>query len=474
MDSENDAAPLLTSRIRDLDLAKPIILDGVTPIRDVALHMRSRKVDVVLVRQENRHGLVTSADIRDALALSEYPVNAPIAEITSWNLVTADLDDPLFKALLLMTKREVGRLVIGSSEQVEATLELTELLSFLTNHATLTIQRIQQAGTMAELVEAVNHQGHMVNSLISKGVKVRHIGRLVRELDQQVMQKVANLLAPPGLLDHVCIVVMGSEGRGEQIIKTDQDNALIAEDGYAVKEVTAFRQAFTTALLELGYPSCPGNVMMCNDQWGGGVTSCQQRILSWIRDPEPNHLLQLAICFDARSVVGNASLFHRVRGFFMDQLPSNPTFYAHFAMPTLNFDTPLGMFKRFIVGKGSKKGKIDLKKGGIFPIVHGMRSLALEHRLRDPNTVRRIRGLMRKGVIERSFGEDLIETFGFISGLRAKGMMEQLEFGGQSADDYLDLNTLGRLDRENLRDSLALVDDFKHFISHHFRLKQLQ
>ncbi|MBF0190326.1 MAG: CBS domain-containing protein [Magnetococcales bacterium] len=465
--------PLLTSRIRDLDLTKPVILDACSSIRDAAAKMRARRIDAILVKDETRHGVLTSADIRDALALSELPVDAPIGPIATWKLIMASPDELLFKALLIMTKRGVSRVVVGSSGQVIGILGLTELLSFLTNHASLTIQRILRASTLSDLAYATSHQPHLVESLVTKGVKPLYISRLVRELDRQVFEKTANLLAPPDLLDHVCIVVMGSEGRGEQIVKSDQDNALIADDQCSTIAYQAFCHAFTTALAQLGYPPCPGNVMMTNPQWSGRVDAYEGLFLNWIRNPSPSNLMQLAIFYDSRAVAGHHGLFRRARDFFLEHLPNDPTFYAHFAMPVLSFETPLGLFNRFIVEKGNKQGQIDIKKGGVFPIVHGVRSLSLEHKLKNANTVHRIRALVRRGVLERSLGTDLIDAFDFLSGLRVRVKLDARMRHGEDGD-YLLIDDLGRLEREYLRDSLGVVDGFKQLITHHFRLRQLQ
>ncbi|MBF0183012.1 MAG: CBS domain-containing protein [Magnetococcales bacterium] len=472
-DSEGSVTSILTSRIRDLNLTKPVILDDTTTIREAAQQMRARRIDSVLVSRDGQHGIITSADIRDALALSALPVETPIYEIASWNLVTASSDELLFKALLLMTKRGVNRLVVGTSENVLATLGLTELLSYLTNHASLSIQRIHQATSIDELANAVQHQSHWVNSLFSKGMQVRYIGRLVRELDRHIYIKVAHLITTPEVLEHLCVLVLGSEGRGEQIVKTDQDNALLADELLPAEEMFHFRHAFTDALIKLGYPPCPGNVMMSNPLWGSGLRTFQNRISSWLEAPTPDNLMQLAILYDARAVVGDVKLFRAARDYLLASLPADPLFYGQFALPLLNFKTPLGIFKRFIVEKGNKQGEIDLKRGGIFPIVHGARSLALEQRLRDPNTIRRLRGLVRKGVLDAAMGTDLVDAFDFMYGLRIHSRLRNLEEAKPGNDHFL-LNSLGRLDREKLRDCFEIVDRFKQLLIHHFRLRGLQ
>ncbi|MBF0294885.1 MAG: hypothetical protein HQL96_06820 [Magnetococcales bacterium] len=323
-------------------------------------------------------------------------------------------------------------------------------------------RRIRQAASLEELTDAVRLHPQWVQSLISKGVKIRYIGRVMLELDRQVFQQATRLLARPEWLEHLCVLVMGSEGRGEQVIKNDQDNALIIDEALPMSEVRAFCQALSAALSHMDYPACAGNVMLCNPQWAQSLDGWKKTLLTWIHDPTPTHLMWLAIAYDARVVAGRKRLFGELREFFWAHLPDDPAFYAHLARPALAFKTPLGLFKRFILAKGARAGEIDLKKGGIFPIVHGVRVLAMEQRLQDPNTVRRIRGLTRRGVLERQFGEDLVEVFDFLAALRAR------------AGDHPAPARLMRLERESLRDCLHEVERFKRILTHHFRLRELQ
>ncbi|MBF0179271.1 MAG: hypothetical protein HQM03_04495 [Magnetococcales bacterium] len=334
---------------------------------------------------------------------------------------------------------------------------LDEIL-FRTQHK----RRIRQAASLEELTDAVRLHPQWVHSLISKGVKVRYIGRVMLELDRQVFVQLTRLLAQPEWLDHLCVLVMGSEGRGEQVVKNDQDNALIIDGVLPLDEARAFGQALSSALARMGYPACAGDVMLCNPQWARTLEAWKTTLFTWIHDPTPTHLMWLAIAYDARVVMGRKRLFGELREFFWAHLPDDPTFFAHLARPALAFATPLGLFGRFIVAKGERAGTIDLKKGGIFPIVHGVRVLAMEQRLQDPNTVRRILGLTRRGVLDRPFGEDLVETFEFLGGLRAR------------TGDHPTPARLGRLERENLRDCLREVNRFKRFLTHHFRLRELQ
>ncbi|MBF0137340.1 MAG: DUF294 nucleotidyltransferase-like domain-containing protein [Magnetococcus sp. DMHC-1] len=348
----------------------------------------------------------------------------------------------------------------------------SRLLAILTSQDALKIQEIQQAATLATLTDLVHQQTQAVQCLLTHGVKVRHIRQIVRDLDCQVFQKVASLLSTPDMLEHLCILVMGSEGRGEQITKTDQDNALLTDDTFPATEITAFCQNFANALIRIGYPPCPGQVMLSNPEWSGNLADFQKSIFTWIRDPTPDGFMRLAICYDARPVAGNKILFQQAYDFFWQHLPDDPAFYAHFALPALAFATPLGVFKRFIVEKGERQGHIDLKKGASFPIVHGVRSLALEQRIRESSTPRRILGLMHKGILDRSFGKDLIAAFDFVAGLQVRNRLKKVR-GEEAGEDFLLLNSLGYLEQEYLRNCFGLVDRFKKMIYHHFNLRIL-
>ncbi|MBF0108464.1 MAG: CBS domain-containing protein [Magnetococcales bacterium] len=463
--------------IGELDLVHLPILPATATIREAARHMQRHDQDAAFITKGTQHGVITSSDIRDALALDLKGVETPVAEITSWNLVVVSPDISLLKAFLLMDRRGLKRVAVGRSGNLLGSLEWHRLLSLLTHHPILAIEHVRDASSLDELARSFKHRECLVRTLLDRGVRIDHLGRLLQELDRKIFQKVAAFVAPPDIHSHLCILMLGSEGRGEQLVASDQDNALVADDSLTPREVERFATAFASALLDLGYPPCPGNVMMNHPAWNGSVASFLARIRSWIDDPTPENLLHLAVFFDARPIAGNFDLFWSLRRNYFGHLPQDQGFHARFAMPTLAFATPLGFFHRFIVEKGSQQGRIDLKKGGIFPIVHGVRSLALERRLKDPNTRRRIQGLVRLGVLEPSFAKDLLEAFAFFLHLRLRTRMENAGLplsDARAPSDHVSLDTLGRIDREHLRHGLVRVDHFKELINHHFQLRMLQ
>ncbi len=131
---------------------------------------------------------------------------------------------------------------------------------------------------------------------------------------------------------------------------------------------------------------------------------------------------------------------------------------------------PLGIFSNLIAGRGAPKDRLDLKKGGIFPIVHGVRALALERRLTTTNTAQRIEALAQAGVLDGAFARDLAEAFGFLLGLRLQARLHQLRLD-QPPGNLLNPAELTKFERDLLKDSFAIVNRFKELVRYHFHLK---
>ena len=117
----------------------------------------------------------------------------------------------------------------------------------------------------------------LIRSLFDRGVKPRYIARIVTDLNRKLFRRVFERLTPPALRNDVCLIVMGSEGRGEQLLRTDQDNGLIFRDAPADDERAATAEPFTRTLIDLGYPPCPGNVMVTNAEWSKTLAGYRQK-----------------------------------------------------------------------------------------------------------------------------------------------------------------------------------------------------
>lgn len=157
---------------------------------------------------------------------------------------------------------------------------------------------------MPELAEASERITHMIRQLHGTGTKVAYITELSTELHRAVTEHLFRMLAPPELDKHACLIVMGSEGRGEYLLKTDQDNGLILEDGFDFPDLRDFCAKLTDALIEVGFPACPGEIMVRNPKWSKPLAGYRESVRDWVTKPGEQALMDIAIFYDAAPIVG--------------------------------------------------------------------------------------------------------------------------------------------------------------------------
>ena len=467
-----ELSSFMVAKIKEAYVRPPISVSAEDSIYDAVAQMKQHKITSILVKRGDEIGIISDTDIREQVVLQRKSIDSPVGDVATYNLIGMTTDDFLFNALLTMTRHRIKRLVIYENNEVMGVLDQMELLSFFSNHSHLISVQIERASTTDQLKKACESLVHMVQSLQAKGVKVRYISQLINELNTNIFEKLYQLIAPQELIENSCLMVMGSEGRGEQVLKTDQDNAIILRDGFEFDGLEAVTQEFTETLISFGYPSCPGEIMVSNPYWCKSLSDFKEEIHQWISEPSENAMMNLAIFYDACSVAGDTDLLREAKGYLFEKLQDNKPFFTNFAKPTLSFETPLGFFANFIVEKSHHKNQLDLKKGGIFPLVQGVRSLALEHRLTMTNTIERIKTLQQLDVFEKQFSVELIEALAFLSTLRLQTGLHKLEHN-EELDNYIAPNQLNKLERDLLRDSFKIVNEFKKFVTYHFKLNMV-
>ncbi|MBS1247303.1 MAG: hypothetical protein H6R48_92 [Proteobacteria bacterium] len=461
-----EMAAFAVAKIRDAYIHPPVFVAADASIHQAALAMKEHKTNSVLVSCDDEIGILTATDLREAAIVQRQSVDAPVGPLATYDLIGMEPDDFLFNALLRMTRHNINRLVIRDGSTIHGILEQIDLLSHLANHSHLIALQIDRAVSREELKWASRDLVNVIRDLHTQGVKIRYTMQLVSELNKKMLRKLFELLAPELLAD-ACLLVLGSEGREEQVLKTDQDNALILRDGFSYPDLERVTQEFTECLLDFGYPRCPGNIMVSNPYWTKSVTAFKDELFQWIVHPTADSFLQFAIFCDAAPVAGDDNLLRHVKDHMHRLLGDHRAFYSQFAKATVAFETPLGFFTNFVLEKN--RNELDIKKGGIFPIVHGVRSLALEYRLPQSNTVDRITALSQRNLFQPSFGAELIEAFTYMSTLRAEAGLEKA-LQGLPQDNYVNPKSLNKLKRELLRDSFKIVNEFKKFITYHFKL----
>ncbi|MDR2153727.1 MAG: DUF294 nucleotidyltransferase-like domain-containing protein [Burkholderiaceae bacterium] len=469
--SGNELQSLNLSRVDQTFVRPAHIVDAGTDIVSVARLFQKERTTNVLVQDASatppRLGIFTTNALQRAIVLERPLDQLPVGELANWSLITVRPSDQVGDALAIMQRHQIHRVVVAEGDRVQGVLEALDVFSFLSNHSMLISLRIGAADTVDELAEAAGQINGMIERQFRGGARVMQIARMVQDLNARLFERAWKLIAPPELVAHSCLVVMGSEGRGEQLLKTDQDNALILRDGWQPPgDLAAICQRFADALARFGYPPCPGGIMLIHPAWRMSASEFARTARQWLVMPKPDSLMNLAIFLDAHTVAGDQSLLDAVFDGLWELAADNDMMLARFAAAIDLFSGSGGWWHRLI---GDGDDRVNLKKEGIFPLVHGVRSLALAHRLRETNTSARITALVETGALGASMGADLSDALQLFLSIRLKaGLAESGK--GEPVSGAVDPKTLSTLERDLLKDAQDVVKRFKAQLRHRFKL----
>lgn len=458
-------SPMMRARVRDLRLQPPEEIDASQSIEAAAWRMSELDAKALLVRDGDRVGIVTKTDLADAAILRRLPLEAAVGGIAQYKLIAVNSEDFVSRAVMQMTKYNKRRVAVAQGGEYIGILEDIDLLSFFAGNSRLIAQRIDRAGSAHELAPLANEIQNQIRLLRRQGVKFEVVSEIVSDLNRHLLAKLFRLIAPDSIARKGCLIVMGSEGRGEQTVRTDQDNGLILSEPVPESDLAAFREAFSSALERFGFPPCPGNVMVSNPVWSKSIDEFRGDFRLWLTLRNEDAYMNLAIFYDAEAVAGDAELLLSTKAELVEMIAKEPIMLGHFARAADSFPSPIGLFNNLVTSK-EHGDALDLKKGGIFPIVHGVRSLAIQNKLMETSTAARIEKLSEKGALGREFSRELTEALRYLMTLKLDQQLNEVE--GSSLVRPAELSTM---ERDLLRDSLQIVKKFREMLRRHFNLQ---
>ena len=459
----------MIAKVGDTLIHEACMVDENTKLIDaIEKSMQFKTSTIIVKKSEGGYGIITDSLLKVKVLLQGRDLTIPVRDIAIFPLLTIQKDDYLFEALTILIKRNIKRIgVTNNNVEMIGILEQIDILSHFANHTYVIESKIKNANKVEDLKIASNEFLNIIKSLQAKGVKIYHISNLIGQLNTKVYQKLYSLVLPEELQKNACLIVMGSEGRNEQIIKTDQDNALVIKNGIDVEQYRPYMQQLTEHLIDLGYPPCEGNIMVSNPYWCKTADEYKTDITKWINSPDMKSYLDLAIFIDAFAVAGDKELLINLKEYLYNKIQSKDIFMAYFAKSTLAFDTPT-TFSSFM----AKDDLINIKKAAIFPIVQGIRSLALKEKIKETTTIKRIKILEARNILEKTKAAELIEAFEIASTLRLKNQLDCIQ-EGVALTNEINTNDLGKIERDLLKESFKIVVEFKKFINYIFKLDKI-
>jgi CBS domain-containing protein len=462
---------VLRLRVKEARCQEAIFVDGASTIEEAGHAMREHNIVTLFVRDGSRIGIVSWTDLGEAAILKRLPLETPVIEISHFDVAAVDPDDFLFEALIAMTRHKKRRIAIRSADGYSGVLKDIDILELFAGNSQLIPGRIDRAKSVADLAPCAADIQAQVQRLHEQGLKVDVIAEITSDLNRNLISKVFELTAPQSIKENGCLMVMGSEGRAEQTVRTDQDNGLLLAAPVPEADLAQFRQAFTESLEACGFPPCLGNVMVRNPIWSQPFDSFLSQLKNWIILGGGDSSMNLGIFCDSVAIAGQSDLLVRAKTTFMEMMRGEKAHLAHFAnLIDLFASSDIGAFANLMVTVGARSDAVNVKKVGTFPIVHGARTLAIEKGILETRTVDRINAIAQTRVFSTSFAQNLISALHVFMELRLRSQLKARRLGNLAGESIVHMNELTTADRDILRNAIRVVREFREIVRHRFNL----
>jgi CBS domain-containing protein len=443
--------PDLAIRVDKLLRRPAVWVEGGATVGEAARVMGEERISSVLVRTDPP-GIITDRDLRKRVLGAGLGPGTPVTDVFSRPVLTVAADTPLYDAWVTLLDAGLHHLPVTRDGQIVGVLTSTDVLRSTAQGPVAVLKGVERLASRESLPGYATQVTEMVSKLLSAGLEATAIAGLVARLNDALLRPIlrwaeADLGPPPA---PYAWIVFGSEGRMEQTLLTDQDNALVYADAGAAQAgwYQALAERVNTDLEAAGFPRCPGGYMARN--WRGTLSEWRQRFEGWLDVPTPKALLVACIFFDFRRVGGQLDLEPLDQ--LLDQAPQKPIFLRLLAKDALGFHPPATLLMRL---KG-ESSVVDLKAHGISPIVGLARRLALEAGTRARSTLARLESAVRAELIPADEAATISETYRFLVGLRLRlqlGMAAQ----GKPVVNKVTLAELGEIERSRLKDAFRAI-----------------
>lgn len=480
VESQGNASELMKIKVRKLVSRRTVSVPLGTSVQQAARVMTEHGVSSLVIlgppsaagapASQVMAGITTDRDLRTRVLAEGLALDTPVDQVMSPNPITINADDSVFEAMLCMLRHNIHHLPVVYRQRTVGVINLSDIIKYESQSSLYLVNSIFNKQSVAELqallpdlratfLRMVNDEAtaHMIGSAISG------IGR---SLTQRLLELAEQELGPPPV--PYCFMALGSMARDEQLIVTDQDNALVLDnrfdprvhDDYFLKLATFV----SDGLAACGYSYCKGGIMATNPQWRQPLRVWKGYFNQWIERPNPQTLLNSCIFFDLDSVYGEAELVESLKDLLAEKASQNPLFLASLARNALNRTPPLGFFRTFVMEKdGQQNNIINLKGRGTAPLTDLIRVHALAAGSKAQNSLDRLDAIAATKLMPQEAITKLRYALEFLSIVRIRHQAMDLE-AGREPDNYIEPEKVSASERYNLKEAFQVLSNAQKFL----------
>lgn len=457
-----------------------------TPVMLAATIMRDARADHLLVVNEAQQplGILTDTDLRNKVATGQFSIEAPVSLLMSQPVFCVKAGLGLGELQLDMLERNLYHLVVTTDGTPQGKLEgvITDhdLLAAEGSSAGALHQAIRLASSTEQLVAIRERLNQLVRSGLQRGLNTIWLGSLTARLQDMLVRRLSELIAnqlrsegqPMPQMPFVWLQ-LGSGGRKEQLLPSDQDHALLFEDPdpRLLESVRAafllYARRMQQGLEAMGFVACPAQMMASNPQWCLSLSEWKAQFSRWLAEPDPRAVMMTTIFFDFRPVVGESTLAEQLRAHIAAELPRAGLYLSALAKNACENPPPLGFFRQFMVEKdGEHRPHFDLKARAMMPLADAARVLWLQHGLPAAySTPERFEALARLEPAQEQLFREAARSYEVLLRYRALAA---------ASGQPLDPAQLSKIDRQLLRSSFQPIHDLQEVLQVRFQTSWLR
>ncbi|MCL7763130.1 DUF294 nucleotidyltransferase-like domain-containing protein [Polaribacter sp. Z014] len=380
---------------------KPLKCTIKSTVKEAATKMSNQKISCIIVIDDNclPIGIITNSDFKNKIATGLFSINDSVEDIMSFPVITQSKNLTVLDAQLQMIKHKVGHLCITedgtSNSKLIGILTNHDVLASLGNNPTVILKEIKRAKKTREIREIRIKANQLLKSYLEQNIPLSHISKIISEINDGVAIRVIELSlkkmeTPPPV--KFTWLALGSQGRKEQLLYTDQDNAIIfdevTEDKYAETKAYFLKLSgyITKSLHKIGYEYCPAEMMASNPKWCLSLTEWKNQFNDWIINVDEKAILLSSIFFDFNAIYGDVSMAKELTKSIFATLNERSHLFTLLGKEAIASPSPLGFFKQFLVeNNGDHKDSFNIKTRALMPLINAARLLTLSNNVFEIN-----------------------------------------------------------------------------------------
>ncbi|MDW3153951.1 DUF294 nucleotidyltransferase-like domain-containing protein [Vibrio sp. 779(2023)] len=483
--SRSESNDFTTAKARKILARDPVTLEATASIQEAAILMAEENVTSLLIIRpteelteeddEQLLGILTDRDLCIRVLAQGIDTNIPVSEVMSYDVVSLDYNAYVFEAMLTMLRYNVHHLPILKDKKPIGIIGMTDIVRYESQNSLLLVSSIFQQTSVEDLKQVSEQVKDCFVRMVNEDANAHMIGRAMSVIGSSFKQRLAELAEQefgPAPIPY-CLVAMGSMARDEQLIVTDQDNALILDNSYDVEIHGEYFEKFAKfvcdGLAACGYAYCTGGIMATNPEWRKTRAEWEECFGNWIDNPTPERLLNSNIFFDLLGVHGRVKWAEQLSSFIVRRAKRNNRFLACMAYNAIRRTPPLGFFKDFVMEKdGRHRNSINLKRRGTAPLADLIRVHSLAIGSRSQNSFDRLDDINDAGILPKGRGLDLRDAMELIYMVRIRHQALDIE-NGEEPDNNIEPENMSEFERRNLKAAFQILSNAQNFIKFRYQ-----